>query len=378
MTINKTAKKSLKLKKSLKGLKINKRIKKNYTKKNKLFKKTGGSRNSKVYKKIRHRKMNKNKNKKFTRKMRGGKLLTGIKLFINHKERELKSIEPIESTKESVESILNTVGEEGKINGLYINGMIKKNDLSKLTLEESGISEGSIIRVVLDKSGVNNVPKSRIPHNDFKFLEELKEPNDSGVDPRKFNQKYWDQVRAIIQDQFGGVEINPESQDIIFVGIGSGRQYMYNETNIDDIYYKKYSHNNKYAPTNVQQLPPILRDKNKDNLEDLRYDQRIFVINMDRDINSYNNEPVLLSYLKLKYGDELFDNFKDKIITEHEKGKGGRRDNDILIHTLLDDKIIFISLKCNIELDEKNRDYPLNIIRIDPKNPLPHHDYFQT
>ena len=154
---------------------------------------------------------------------------------------------------------------------------------------------------------------------------------------------------------------------------------MFNKTDIDIIYYKKYSHNNSYPPTNVQQLPPILRDRNKDNLKDLRsYDQRIFVINMDRDINSYNNEPVLLSYLKLKYGDELFDNFKEKIISEHEAGKGGRPDNDILIHSLLDNKIIFITLKCEIKLDENDSNYPLNIIGINPKNPPPYQGFFKT
>ena len=371
MPLNKTTKRTLKLKKSLKGLKINKRIKKKNTKKNKLFKKTRGSRNSKVHNKIRHR-----KNTKSTKKLTGGGYF-GIKLFINGKEpkKKLGEIQPTET----VESILNMVEREGEIKTIRINGKHYINDISDKPLGVLGIiRDGSIINITLDESGVNNVPIRSIPDADFASLEELKERNDTEV-PRKFDREYWDQVRTIIHEQFG-VEINPESPDTIFVGIGSGRQYMYNTTKIDEIYYKKYSHNNSYAPTNVQQLPPILRDKNKGNLEvGLRsYDQRIFVINMDRDINSYNNEPVLLSYLKLKYGDQLFDNFKDKIISEHETGKGGRKDNDILIHTLLDNKIIFISLKCDIELDEKHINYPLNIIGINPKNLPPHHGYFQT
>jgi len=370
MTINKTAKKSLKLKKSLKGLKINKRIKKNYTKKNKLFKKTRGSRNSKVHNKIRHR-----KNTKSTKKLTGGGY-EDIILFING-EKTKKKLGVIQPT-DTVESILKKAEREGEIKTIRINGKHYINDISDKALGELGIiRDGSIINITLDESGVNNVPIRSIPDADFATLEQLKESNDT-MDPREFDQEYWDRVRTIIQEQFG-VEINPESLDTIFVGIGSGRQYMYNKTNIDEIYYKKYSHNNRYAPTNVQQLPLILRDRNKENLEDLRnYDQRIFVINMDRDINSYNNEPVLLSYLKLKYGDQLFDNFGETIISEHEAGKGGREDNDILIHTLLYGKIIFISLKCDIKLDEKNINYPLNIIGINPKNLPPHHGYFQT
>lgn len=147
MPLNKTTKKTLKVKKSLKGLKINKRIKKKNTKKNKLFKKTRGSRNSKVH----NKKIYRNKN---TKKLTGGGYV-GIRLFINdEKPINLGEIQPTESVK----SILKSVRREGVIKQLLINNRLRPVSQSEVAIGEFG----SVSKINVELSTDNSISKYEI------------------------------------------------------------------------------------------------------------------------------------------------------------------------------------------------------------------------
>jgi hypothetical protein len=364
----------------------NKKNRKNYYKKTQktiIRNKKGGSRCSKVYKKIRHRKIN----RKFTKKIGGGIELDDIRLFIDDKLQEIK--EPVKIS-DTVESLLNRFKVEGNVSELIINSKqlpaLRIESQLGAELHEIGVVDHSKIRVKLDKKPVHNRPKPKvsIPPEEFRKVVAELSSTETCETPKMFNEDYWNEIQQELSKQLK-VTINKDT-DKIFLGMGSGRQYMNDPNQISEVYNEKYEDTHTtdtgLAPTSVQQLHSSLRKYKADNLGELEIsdESRIIIINLDQDINCYSNEPVLTSYLKLKFGNELldnsFDDFIGKIKNEHNLGKGVRDNNNILIHSLLENKIVFISVRCVLDLKKEHDNYPKKVIGFDDSNT--NHESFET
>ena len=148
------------------------------------------------------------------------------------------------------------------------------------------------------------------------------------------------------------------------IGIGSGRLYCNDDKQFDVLY------NKVWIETKRQQIHGLI---NEEPIKELPVEEPLNIrkliddkmtsgkhiylnINIDRTING-KDEPVLISYLKLKYRDTLNnDNLKDIILSEYESGQQlGLELFEIphcLVHILneKDRLIVFVTLKADVNI----------------------------
>ena len=150
----------------------------------------------------------------------------------------------------------------------------------------------------------------------------------------------------------------------VHIGIGSARVYCLEDKQFDALYNKFWSE------TKRQQIHPLIDEKPRKELgerhplgirglinDKIENGQQILLnINIDRTINGID-EPVLTSYLKLKYGDRLTnENLLDIILKEYKSGEQlGQELFNVpmcLVHILNqeDRLIVFVTLKANVNI----------------------------